>query len=221
MVFNISFADSLAVSGDMTMASTYIWRGVKQYDGVAMQGTVDGTYSFLSVGVWFSTVNFGDESPLLETDPYIAVTFPVSDFELSAGLVAYMYDFTRFSAEEPGKDEAKYEYELFLGVGYDAFSLNGFYVPKQVSTEYDETTSKYWLELSGGTSWGSFDWGATFGYGTYSSRWLDNPKKDATGAIVISASKSILEDLSISWNYSVGIDTDMNNYLFATLGYGF
>ncbi|MBN2425270.1 MAG: hypothetical protein JXR46_10000 [Calditrichaceae bacterium] len=219
-IMNLSFADSLAFSGDMTLVSTYVWRGIKQYDGLAMHGTVQGAYKFVSVGVWFSTVNFGEGSPVMETDPYIAVSLPTGDIETSVGMNAYMYDFTRFGVDTSGKDILM-EYELYASFAYNIFGLSAYFVPGQKSTESEDPESKYWLELSGTTSLGSFDWSATLGYGTYSSRWLATPKKEATGNLVISAAKKLTDDLSVNWNCSLGIDNDMDNYLWAGLSYGF
>ena len=220
IIINSGFADSLAVFGDMTLVSTYVWRGIKQYDGVAMQGTVEGAYKCVSAGVWFSTVNFGEGSPVMESDPYIVVNLPTGTMETSVGMNAYMYDFTRFGVDTSGKDILM-EYELCASITYNMFGISAYFVPGQKNTEGEDPESKYWLELSGETSLGSFNWSATLGYGTYSSRWLSTPKKDATGNLVISAAKNLSDDLSVNWNCSLGIDDDMDNYLWAGLGYGF
>lgn len=212
------FAGEFEASGDITTVSTYVWRGVQSYNGVAMQGTVAGAYGPVSAGVWFSTVNFGDKTTL-EVDPYAEVGFSLGEVETALGVVVYTFDLSSFN------DGAKYEYELYASFAYDFLGLTAFYVPKQGSTDLTKTASlvesNYWLEVSAGTDLAGLSWGATLGYGTYSSRWLETPKKDATGNLVLSAEKSLTDLIAVNWNYSLGIDGDMNNYFWAGLGFGF
>ena len=49
-------AAELSFSGDATLVSTYVWRGVTQFNGAAMQGTGEIGYGILAVGYWISTM---------------------------------------------------------------------------------------------------------------------------------------------------------------------
>ena len=201
-------------SGDVTGVSTYVWRGVKQYSGPAMQGTAGFSYGALSFGLWYSSVAFGDIE--IESDPYIEVSLPTGSVSTSIGATIYTYDLF-----ESFNDDADYEYEVFAKAGVGPVGLAAFFVPSQSSTENNLNESDYWIEASGETSFKGADLSVTLGYGTYSSKWLAEPKKDAVSSLVLSAGKSISENASVSWNYSLGLDDDMENILWMGFMYGF
>lgn len=212
-VSGIAFAEDLEFSGDNDLVSTYIWRGVQQYNGFALQGTASGSYDFLSFGVWYSTVNFGEDSPLLETDPFIEVSLPTGSLETALGATIYTYDlFSTFN------DTADYEYEFYGSLSYDAFELLAFYVPGQYSTKGDLQDASYWIELSAYVPAFGADWSGALAFGTYSSRFVPEPTKDAVGNFVLSGSKSVSELLTVGWNYSFALTSEMENYLWINLG---
>jgi uncharacterized protein (TIGR02001 family) len=205
----------LEFSGDVTAVSTYVWRGIKQYNGPALQGTAGAAYGALSFGLWYSSVNFGDDTEV-ETDPYIEVSLPTGSISTSIGATVYSYDFF-----ESFNDDADIEYEVFGKIGVGPIGLAAYYVPGQSSTENNLNESDYWIEVSAGTVVAGADLGAAFCYGTYSSKWLATPKKDAVSHVVLSAGRSISEIFSAGWNYSIALDDDMDNLFVGSLSITF
>ncbi len=202
-------------SGDATMVSTYVWRGVKQYNGPAMQGTAGFGYGAVSFGLWCSSVDFGDDIEV-ESDPFIEVALPTGSVSTAIGVAVYTYDFF-----DTFNDDADYEYEVYGSVGYGPIGVSAYFVPSQSSTDNNLNESDYWVQVSGETSLMGADLSAVFGYGTYSSKWLATPKEDAVSTLAITAGKSVSDDISVSWTYSFGLDDDMENILWMGFSYGF
>jgi len=201
-------------SGDMTGVSTYIWRGIKQYNGPSMQGTAGFSYGPLAFGLWCSSVALDDIE--IESDPYIELSLPTGSLSSSVGVSIYTYDLF-----ESFNDNADYEYEIFVKTGIGPVSLAAFFVPSQSSTEDSLNKSDYWIEVSGETSFKGANLGVLFGYGTNSSKSLATPKKDAVSHLILNAGKSITDNVSVNWNYSIGLDDDMENILWLGFVYGF
>ena len=196
-------AVAVEFSGDVTGVSTYVWRGVKQFDGVAMQGTASLTSGPVTVGFWSSTMHGPME---VETDPFVEVGLPTGDISTAVGATLYSYDF--FAKSEYNV------YEVYGGLGYGPAGVTFFYTPEQENMD----ESVYWLQVSGGTELLGADVGATLGYGTYSSS-----TDDAVTTLTLSAGKSVSDNVAVSWNYSIGISDDDNleNIFFMTAGFGF
>ncbi|NIA29564.1 MAG: hypothetical protein GWP06_06575 [Actinobacteria bacterium] len=208
-------AQGMSFSGDVTGVSTYVWRGVKQYNGAALQGTASFGFKSLSFGVWTSSINFGDDTEA-ETDPFVELSLPTGSIASSIGATIYTYDlFQTFNAD------ADMEFELFARAGIGPLGLAFYFVPSQSSTTNNLNSSDYWIEASLGMEAAGAEWSAMFAYGTYSSRFLATPKSDAVTNIVLSVSKSLLENLNVSYNYSIGTDSQMENIFWMGLGYSF
>ncbi|MDZ7724869.1 MAG: hypothetical protein U5R06_19190 [candidate division KSB1 bacterium] len=190
-------------SGDVTGVSTYVWRGVKQFDGVAMQGTAGLTSGPVTVGFWSSTMHGPME---VETDPFVQVSLPAGEISTAVGATLYSYDF--FAKSEYNV------YEVYGALAYGAAGVTFFYTPEQENMD----ESVYWLEVSGGSTLLGADVGATLGYGTYSSS-----TDDAVTTLTLSAGKSVSDNVAVSWNYSIGVSDDDNleNIFFMTAGYSF
>jgi uncharacterized protein (TIGR02001 family) len=202
-------------TGDLSIVSTYVWRGIKANNGPALQSTAAGSYGIFTLGFWGSSVNFGDDVEV-ETDLFAEVALPTGDLASSIGATVYMFDFNSFS------DYADAELELYASLGYDAFGLGVYYVPKQNSTKPNPNRSNYWLELSGESTMAGIDLSAVLAYGTYSSRWLpDGPKKDAAALLLLTAGKSINDDFSVAWTYSLDLGTGFENIFYFGGTYGF
>ncbi|MBN1465849.1 hypothetical protein JXA02_08820 [candidate division KSB1 bacterium] len=201
-------AADIGFSGDVTMVSTYVWRGVTQFHGAAMQGTAEVSSGVLSVGLWSSSWH-GEFA--VETDPYIGLSLPTGQVETSLGATLYGYDF--FTG--PGSI-----YEVYASAGYGPASLAFYYTPEQQDGDQPDV---YWLELAGAASWIGADWSAGLGYGTYSNWNFDGDAPDAVMTLLLSATKSVTDDLAVSWNYALPLsdDQDLSNVFFFTLGYGF
>ncbi len=208
-------AQEMSFSGDVTGVTTYVWRGVKQYNGPALQGTASFGLKSLSFGLWTSSVNFGDATEA-ETDPFVELSLPTGNVESSIGATIYSYDlFKSFNAD------ADVEFEIFAKAGAGPLGLALYFIPSQASTKNNLNSSDYWLEASLGMKAVGAEWSVLFGYGTYSSKWLAPPKSDAVTNIVLGASKSLSESLNLNYNYSIGTDSQMENIFWMGLGYSF
>lgn len=206
-------AAQVEFSGDATFVSTYVWRGVKQNNGPAMQGTAGFGYGAVSLGVWMSSIDFGTDNEV-ETDPFVEVSLPTGPLSSSIGATIYSYDALQYF-----NDQADYEYEIFGKVGYGPLGVAVFFVPSQSSTDSTLNDSDYWVEVSGETAFMGADLSATFGYGTYSSKFLGI--KDAVSCLALTAGKSVSDDVAVSWTYSIGFDDTMEDMIWMGISYGF
>ena len=87
----ISLPSYAAVSANVSFASDYIWRGMTQSDGPAIQGGFDyeadgGFYA----GIWGSNVNFNDGAGS-ELDYYFGYAFEAGSIGVDLGYIAYDY----------------------------------------------------------------------------------------------------------------------------------
>jgi uncharacterized protein (TIGR02001 family) len=91
-------AQELEVSGNVSIASDYTFRGISQtLEEPAIQGGFDvsgpaGVY----VGAWGSSVNFGEDLALgpraqMELDLYAGIAPTLAGFDLDLGAIYYMY----------------------------------------------------------------------------------------------------------------------------------
>ena len=197
----------LEFSGDVTGVSTYVWRGIKQYNGNAMQGTTNLSISMFSFGFWISSVNFGADGPSIESDPFFEIALPTGDkVSTTIGTTVYTYDFF-----DTFNDDAKHEIEIYGKVGIGSFGAAVYFVPGQSSTKNNLNDSDYWVELSAQTSAVNADFSAILGFGTYSSKYLPEPQKDPVYHLVLSASKPVMESLSAGMNLSLGLSKELSN----------
>jgi len=160
-------------------------------------------------------VDFGDATEA-ETDPFVELSLPTGGIESSIGATIYSYDLLQtFNVD------ADIEYEIFAKACMGALGLAFYFVPSQASTTNNLNSSDYWFEASLGMEAVGAEWNVLFAYGTYSSKWLATPKSEAVTNIVIGASKSLAENLSVNYNYSIGTDSQMKNVFWMGLGYSF
>ncbi|MBN1481396.1 hypothetical protein EH223_03390 [candidate division KSB1 bacterium] len=199
-------AAELSFSGDATLTSTYVWRGVTQFNGAAMQGTGEISYGILSMGYWISTMQ-GDYDYAVETDPYIGVSLPTGPVETSIGGTIYSYDFFEHAGATV--------YEMFVSAGYGPLGLSFFYTPTQEEPGIDDAL--YWTELSAGVAVLGADVSATLSFGNYSAV----SKQDAATNLLLSAGKSVTEAISVSWNWNIALSEGPNNAFFMIASYGF
>ncbi|MBN1996323.1 hypothetical protein JW935_02140 [candidate division KSB1 bacterium] len=209
----------VSFSGDVTGVSTYVFRGVKQNNGPAMQGTASATISDLvSIGLWYSSVDFGGEEDA-ETDPFVEVALP---FGLIAGTTFYSYNMLKTY-----NSSADVEIEAYVKYSLSPVDLALYYVPSQASmdawSEMDGYSNKsvYWIDVSAGIGKFNLDWGLGLGYGTYSSRFTSTLKDDAVGCATFSIGKTISESVSAGWNYTLSLDDDMDDTFYASVSLSF
>lgn len=210
LALTVAVQAEVGFSGDVTMVSTYVWRGVTQFNGAAMQGTVEGSYGIFTFGMWNSTMQGG---ATVETDPYIGITLPAGPVEASVGATIYSYDF--FTV--PGS-----VYEIYASAGFGPVSAAFYLTPEQ---DDGDVASVYWLDVAYGTSFIGADWSVGFGYGTYSD-WTYMDEAEAVGTLTLSASKSITDAFSVSWNYCLPVIDDedyedLSNVFWFGASYGF
>ncbi len=78
-------------SGNVTLTSDYVFRGITQADGAPMvQGGFDWASDQFYVGTWASGVDFGDGTST-EIDIYAGFTPTVGAFDLDLGAIYYLY----------------------------------------------------------------------------------------------------------------------------------
>ena len=87
----VSLPSFASVSANISFASDYIWRGMTQSDGPAIQGGFDyasdgGFYA----GIWGSNVNFNDGAGS-ELDYYFGYGFNMGSVGVDVGYLAYDY----------------------------------------------------------------------------------------------------------------------------------
>jgi hypothetical protein len=213
----ISTIAEVGFSGDMSAVTTYVWRGIKLNTGPALQGTAEGNFGILTFGFWGSSLNIiNDQETELETDFYASVALPTGDLSASLGAMVYMLDFSHFG---PNADA---ELEFFTNLGYSALALNIFYIPNQNSIKDNENSSLYWLELAGTVNIIGADLSAQVGYGTYSSRWMsEGPTKDPVALLLLTAAKSVNDEISMFWSYSFDLEGGFENIFYFGGSYSF
>jgi len=90
------YAHSVEVSGNFTLGSDYIWRGVSQKGGTAMSAGIEVEQNGWYTGVWASQVDYGDNSDY-EYDFYTGYSYDIND-ELAIDVGVIQYNFNN----EPG-----------------------------------------------------------------------------------------------------------------------
>jgi hypothetical protein len=76
-------------TGDLSIVSTYVWRGLKANNGPALQSTAAGSYGIFTLGFWGSSVNFGDDVEV-ETDVFAELALPTGDLTSSIGATLFI-----------------------------------------------------------------------------------------------------------------------------------
>lgn len=78
----------VAFSGNVALATDYVFRGLSQTDGPAIQGGFDATSDIFYAGVWGSNVNFENG---IETDIYAGFKPTLGPIAADFGVVGYLY----------------------------------------------------------------------------------------------------------------------------------
>lgn len=139
------------VSGNVTLTSNYIFRGVTQTgDGPAIQGGFDFANEGFYAGVWGSSVDFSDDTTM-ELDLYAGFTATAGGWDLDFGGIYYLYP---DSPQNPSQDfvevyggasrdlggvvfdvKLSYSPEFYLEVG------NAFYLESGLATQIADNVS--------------------------------------------------------------------------------
>lgn len=158
------------LSGSLTLASDYIFRGISQTGGdMALQGGLEYTHSSgLYLGTWGSNVGWiedfqGYDSGNVEIDLYGGYRGAIgdTDFTFDVGAVQYWYPGDKPSAVTDADTT-----ELYVGLGWKWFTVKySYYLSEEVfgfgKPGYDDTDGTYYLDVS--ASYAVGDTGLTLG----------------------------------------------------------
>ena len=163
----VSLPSFASVSANVTFASDYVWRGMTQSDGPAIQGGFDyAADSGFYAGIWGSNVNFNDGAGS-ELDYYFGYSTEMGGVGVDIGYLAYDYpkNQTGLDFEEiylglsmgdlgllfaSGVDGATDYTEISYGVGPIGISIG----------QYDDYGDN--LGISYGFSCGTYDCGISY-----------------------------------------------------------
>jgi len=111
------------VSGNVGAVSEYVFRGISQGSGAAIQGGVDyAADSGFYVGLWGSNISWGPGSA--ETDVYAG--FSGGDtVTYDLGVTYYYYP----EEDETGTDPTAATIEAYFGLGFGPVTVKAFYSP--------------------------------------------------------------------------------------------
>lgn len=126
-------------SGNVAMTTDYVFRGLTQTDGPAIQGGFDYANGIFYAGTWGSNVNFGNN---MELDLYAGVKPVTGPVTWDLGVVGYLY---------PGSDPSPtFDYvEFYAKPSFtvaEGFTLGGafYYSPEYTG----ELGSAYYVEAN-------------------------------------------------------------------------
>ena len=147
----LSLPTFASVSANVSFTSDYIWRGMTQSDGPAIQGGFDyAAESGFYAGIWGSNVNFNDGAGS-ELDYYFGYGFEAGAIGVDLGYVAFDY---------PDNTEGLDFEEIVIGLSYADFGLT-FALGQDGAPDYTEVS--YALGALG-FSYGEYDdYGDNFG----------------------------------------------------------
>ena len=147
----LSLPTFASVSANVSFTSDYIWRGMTQSDGPAIQGGFDyAAESGFYAGIWGSNVNFNDGAGS-ELDYYFGYGFEAGAIGVDLGYVAFDY---------PDNTEGLDFEEIVIGLSYADFGLT-FALGQDGAPDYTEVS--YALGAFG-FSYGEYDdYGDNFG----------------------------------------------------------
>lgn len=115
------------LSGNVGVVSEYMFRGVGQSGGAAVQGGLDYEFeSGLYVGTWVSNISFGGGT---EQDLYIGYATSLGEIDLDLSALYYWYP----EEDESGSELSTLEFAVGVGfgpvtVGYALATENNFFI---------------------------------------------------------------------------------------------
>jgi uncharacterized protein (TIGR02001 family) len=126
-------AQSIEMTGNVSIVSDYSYRGISQtQEEPAVQGGIDLSLpSFLYLGIWGSSVNFGEavdgpDRPSMELDLYGGIAPSFGGFDVDLGAIYYLYP---GAATEMGYDFWELYGGLSRGVGPLGLGVSVAYSP--------------------------------------------------------------------------------------------
>jgi len=154
-------AEEISISGDIGVASQYVWRGSVQKGQPAVQGDLGVSYEGLSASAWFSN-SYASPDPqtlgkeVIEFDFTVDYSGHVGDLGYSAGSIYYTYLY----------DAHSNFVEAYAGISYDAPvspSVTVYYTAKGVDSGFYKT-GDVWIDLGLSTAIAGFDLSGTVSF---------------------------------------------------------
>lgn len=155
---NQTQAEEVSISGDIGVASQYVWRGAVQKGQPAVQGDLGVSYEGFSVSAWFSNSYLSPEpqfagKDVIEFDFTADYSGSIGDVGYSVGGIYYTYLY----------DAHSNFVEAYAGISYDAPvspSVTVYYTAKGVDSGFYKT-GDIWVDLGLSTTVAGFDLSGT------------------------------------------------------------
>jgi len=154
----VAHAEDLSISGDIGVASQYVWRGAVQKGQPAVQGDIGIAIDGLSLSSWFSN-SYPSPDPQTLNKEVIEFDF-TADYSGSVGDVGYSVGGIYYTYMN---DSHSNFVETYVGLSYDAIvspSVTVYYTAKGVQSGFYKT-GDLWIDLGLSTSVKGFDLSAT------------------------------------------------------------
>jgi uncharacterized protein (TIGR02001 family) len=191
-------AEEVSISGDIGVASQYVWRGSVQKGQPSVQGDLGVSYEGLSASAWFSN-SYASPDPqtlgkeVIEFDFTADYSGNVGDVGYSVGGIYYTYLY----------DSHSNFVEAYAGISYDAPvspSVTVYYTAKGVDSGFYKT-GDIWVDLGLSTAVAGFDLSGTASFVS----WKTDAVNRATVAGVEKYKNGVsLIQLAISKDVEVG-----------------
>lgn len=184
-----AMAQDFAVTGNVAIASDYVFRGVSQtMEDPAIQGGVDVTSGLFYAGLWASNVDFGTSTDA-EVDAYVGVKPELGGFTFDLAAIYYGY------IDSPaGPEEAYWEFKAAASRAFGPVSLGAalYYSPDF----YAETGDAIYYEVNGAYAIND-TWSASgaIGYQTFDE--------------LPSAAEYATWNLGVSWAFAPHLTADL------------
>jgi len=155
---SVTYAEEMSISGDIGVASQYVWRGAVQKGQPAVQGDLGVSYEGFSTSAWFSN-SYASPDPqtlnkeVIEFDFTADYSGSIGDFGYSVGGIYYTYLY----------DSHSNFVESYIGISYDAVispSVTVYYTAKGVDSGFYKT-GDIWVDLGLSTSLAGLDFSGT------------------------------------------------------------
>ena len=217
-------AEELSISGDIGVASQYVWRGSMQKGQPAVQGDLGVSYQGLLVSSWFSN-SYASPDPqtlgkeVIEFDFSADYSDSVGDVGYSIGGIYYTYLYDSHSNFVEG----------YAGLSYDATvspSVTVYYTAKGVDSGFYKT-GDIWVDLGLSSSVADFDLSATASFVSWKTDAVNRATvaavdkyRNGVSLIQLSISKDVeLGDVTITPSISasipvIGKSSDGERYIY-------
>lgn len=177
-----ALAAQVAATGSITLASSYVWRGLTLVNRPVLQPEVSASAGPITMGIWGNlepcryrgeqviSVLAGRRAPgFTEVDPYAEVAARVRGADVALGVYAYLYTHAAGYETEPNTAEVYARaalagaWPVSLNASYDVHSLKGVYLEAALERPAP-TVPALQLALRLGASFGETSGPETFYY---------------------------------------------------------